>query len=104
MDKSVSPVSSGFTLFVSSETDHFLIAAVTVFAGPRATGPVGTDDTTKGGLGLLIAMTDPVVGHKLEVIGMGTDAEMGTALFRCGWIGSIRDVEFRLHRAVCGVI
>ena len=80
----------GLVLLVDAHRRHLLVGVVGVRADAGAAAAVGAGDAAEALVLLQVALGDAVVGHDLEVVLVGADAE----------VGDVR--EDRLHRLAAG--
>ena len=96
-DEAVLREVGGADLFLLSAGDKLGVAIIGVGAGAGTTRAVGADDAAKPGKVLLVACADSVVGHELEVVGVGADGEVGATGkgFRFGHgVGNVEEGSF----------
>ena len=78
-------------LFLVADFLHLLVGEVGEGADTGAAGAVGAGDAAEPEVGVVIAGDDAVVGHELEVVVVGADAEVGDA-GEGGWlVGAVGD-------------
>ena len=97
-DEAVLPEVGGADLFLVTGLDHLGVGIIRVGAGAGTAGAVGAEDATEPGEVLLVAGTDAVVCHELEVVRVSADREMGTTGvgFRGGnGVGNVQAAGFR---------
>lgn len=100
-DEAVLPEVGGAELFPVTGLDDLIIGIIRVGASAGTAGAVGADDATKPGEILLVTGADAVVCHKLEVVGVSADREMGTTGVGFGGghgVGNVQAAGFR-HEA-----
>ena len=96
-DEGVLPEPGGLPLLFGADADHPGVAKIRIRPRSGASGTVRAGDASEPGVGPLKTGKDAVRRHKLEVVGMGADAETGRAGERVRHGARVGDVNLRLR-------